>query len=781
MVKWIVALAVPAALIFATFLLVDHLSPLPHHALKRPSSTLVATEAGTPLRAFADARGVWRYPITLDEVSPRYLEALLGYEDRWFHHHPGINPLAILRAAWQNLRAGRVVSGGSTLTMQVARLIDPHPRTLAGKLRQMLRALQLEYHYDKRAILTLYLNLAPFGGTLEGVRAASLGYLGRDAVRLSHAEAALLAVLPQAPSRLRPDRYPERARAARDKVLERLERQGVWDELTVREARQERVFALTPKRPLLAPLLARRLRSEHPEEGLITTTLDGRLQRLIDQRLARIGQRLPPHTSLAVLVVENDNLAVRAYAGSAAFLDATRFGHVDMVRAPRSPGSTLKPFLYGFALDDGRVHAESLLSDAPLSFGGYRPGNFSGGFMGAVSVSEALQHSLNVPAVDLLERMGPANFEARLRHGGLDLALPAGAKPNLSLILGGAATSLEALVGAYTALARGGLAGRPRYRPGDPIEERHLLSPGAAWIIRDILRGRMRPRLPHGVLAMAPHRRVAWKTGTSYGYRDAWAIGVGEHYTVGVWVGRPDGTPSPGHYGAVTAAPLLFDLVDTLPYRPAAQGRGDAPPENVERRTICWPLGTPPDPHHPELCHQRREGWILDATIPPTLGERLGGPSRTALLRYWINPENGQRLSTGCTTNTRQKRLIARWPLALQPWLDDETRASTTPPAIDPDCGGPRQRVGRQLKIRGIEPDTLLRPSRADGAAPRVTLRAAGGDGRHYWMVNGELIQEADAESPFTHRFEEPGTYQLTLLDEHGAFDTLLLRVEAAR
>ncbi|HRO28234.1 MAG TPA: penicillin-binding protein 1C, partial [Luteimonas sp.] len=378
----------------------------------RDASTLVVAADGTPLRAFADVDGVWRYPATPETVSPLYLDALLHYEDRWFRWHPGVNPVALLRAAGQWLSGGDIVSGGSTLSMQVARILERGPgastRTLRGKSLQILRALQLEAHLSKDEILGLYLERAPFGGTIEGVEAASWAYLGKPAARLSHAEAALLAVLPQAPSRLRPDRHPEAARAARDKVLERMATLDAWSRAGVDDAKIEAVVSRRLRPPMSAALLAQRLRAAHPREARIVSTLDAGLQRTLEERAAAYFSNLPERTSAALLVVDNATMEARAYVGSLDLNDKARLGHVDMVRAWRSPGSTLKPFLYGMALDDGLIHSESLLVDAPQSFSGYRPGNFDAAFNGPVGAATALRLSLNVPAVDLLDRVGPA-------------------------------------------------------------------------------------------------------------------------------------------------------------------------------------------------------------------------------------------------------------------------------------------------------------------------------------------------------------------------------------
>ena len=414
--------SVPAAL-FLAFLLLDRLFPL-----QLPGddafAVVVTAKDGTPLRSFADKNGVWRYPVSIQDVSPRYIQALLNYEDRWFWDHPGVNPLALARAVGQWLWFGHPVSGGSTLTMQVARILEPNRRSIPGKLVQAFHALQLEWHLSKRQILTLYLNHAPFGGPLEGVQAASYAYLGKSAKHLSHAEAALLAVLPQSPSALRPDRRPRAAQQARNKVLNRLRSFGVWSAHTVQQAKAETVAAWPLERPMLAPLLARRLYDEAQPGKPLRTTIDAGLQSQLGALVHDYTTRLPPHSSAAALIVDNRTLAVRAYVGSPELTNDNRYGYVDMVQAVRSPGSTLKPFLYGFAIEDGLIHSASLLLDAPQSFDGYRPGDFSGGFAGPVTATAALQRSLNVPAVDLLDRLGPDYFAARLRQGRPQARLP---------------------------------------------------------------------------------------------------------------------------------------------------------------------------------------------------------------------------------------------------------------------------------------------------------------------------------------------------------------------
>ncbi|CAN2969927.1 peptidoglycan glycosyltransferase PbpC [Pseudomonas sp. PM2] len=735
--------------------------PLPQDDLAR----VVLAEDGTPLWRFADANGVWRYPVYTSEVSPYYLDALLTYEDRWFYQHPGVNPLALVRATWQNLSGARVVSGGSTLSMQVARLLDPHSRTLHGKLRQLWRTAQLEWHLSKDEILNLYLNRAPFGGTLQGVAAASWAYLGKSPSQLTHAEAALLAVLPQAPSRLRPDRHPQRAQEARDKVLRRLAEFQVWPQSAVDEALEEPLLLAPRLEPSLAPLLARRLnRPDSPP--LIRTTLDATLQRRLEDLLLGWRARLPEHTSAAILVVEEESMAVRAYLGSVDINDTKRFGHVDMISALRSPGSTLKPFLYGMALDDGLIHSESLLQDVPRRYGDYRPGNFSMGFTGAVPASTALSSSLNLPAVQLLEAYGPKRFAAQMRIGGMPLALPALAEPNLALILGGAGSRLEDLVSGYSALARDGKSATLRLQPDDTLRERPLLSPGAAWIVRRILSGQARPdRDPRAELVQRPV--LAWKTGTSYGFRDAWAIGVGPRYLIGVWIGRPDGTPVPGQFGLASAAPLMLQVHDVLTNRDSQRGIS-APvkpvPANIGVAAICWPLGQPMSRSDPN-CRRQRFAWTLDNTTPPTL-QALDQPLSVGLMEsIWVNAK-GLRVDAHCPGATPQN--IALWPAPLEPWLPRIERREARIPAPDPDCPPPALAAASPLSIVGVREGDQLRLPAASQQALRLKISALGGSGRRWWFLNGAPLGDSANQDSINASFERLGRYQLSVLDEAG-------------
>ncbi|WP_412674224.1 penicillin-binding protein 1C [Aeromonas enteropelogenes] len=737
-----------------TSLALDRAFPLP--PLDPAYARVVLDMKGRPLRAFADTSGVWRYPVTLDQVSPRYIEALLGYEDRYFWRHPGVNPVAILRGVWLWLRHGRAVSGGSTLTMQVARLIEPYHRSVPGKLRQMARALQLEWHYDKRTLLTVYLNRAPFGGNLEGVQAASFAYLGKSAARLTHAEAAMLAVLPQAPSRYRPDRHPERARAARDKVMLRLVRQGAWPESVWREGRIEPVLARARFTPMEAPLFARLAAASQPG-ALVHTTIDGDLQRWLEGRVESYIRRFPEQTSAALLLVDNRTMAVRAYVGSAEYGNMKRHGYLDMVQAIRSPGSTLKPFIYGLALDEGLVHSASLLSDAPRLGADYRPANFTGAFQGPVTLTRALQQSLNVPAVQVLEALGPDKLVSRLDNAGVRLALSD--HPNPAIALGAAGIRLEQLVALYSALTRQGQVAMPVWLADQQAVSRPLLSPGAAWIIWQILSAQGRADQPFASEATGRVNRLAWKTGTSYGYRDSWALGASGRWTLGVWLGRPDGTPMPGFYGQSAAVPLLLSVYSRL--------GDDSPlpmqPNTVSEVEICWPLGRRASATLPETCLQRQSAWLLEERDPPTLPDPLDWPSP---LRQVALTDQGKPTMPRCR-EAAGSGWRALWPLSLEPWRSPGERRQAL---LASGCKGEGQSTEQQAPIRilALGEGNLIRSERY-----RLQPRVLGGVGKPFWFLNGQRLRW-DGDQVLS----KAGRYQLVVVDEAGNSDRIEFRLE---
>jgi penicillin-binding protein 1C len=518
----------------------------------RNASALVVDRDGRLLRPFVMANGRWRLPVTHSQVDPRYLAMLVAYEDGRFFEHRGVDGWAAARAAGQWATRGRVVSGGSTLTMQVARLLEPRERSLAAKLRQMTRAWQIEASVSKEGVLDRYLMLAPFGGNLEGVRAACLAYFGKEPRRLTIAEAALLVALPQGPEARRPDRHPDAAWRARARVLDRAVARGI---ISAGEAEVAKAEALPHGRiemPRLAAHAAEEAVATDKSAKQIRLSLDARLQSKLEALAKAHAELLGPKLSVAIVALDNRSGEIRARVGAADYGDASRDGAIDMSRVPRSPGSALKPFIYALAFEQGLAHPATLLFDRPTRYGAYAPENFDLGFQGAVTARRALQMSLNLPAIEVLADVGPSHFLARLHAAGADVALPKDTPIGLAIGLGGLGVSLLDITRLYAGFARGGeapalfesLDGAP-----PPLKP--------ARRVTDILRGTPPP-------ANALAGRIAFKTGTSYGFRDALAIGFDRSTTIGVWVGRPDNGATAGLIGREAAAPILFDAFDRL-------------------------------------------------------------------------------------------------------------------------------------------------------------------------------------------------------------------------
>ncbi len=618
---------------------------LPYLALE--TSKTVLDSEGVLLRAYAVDDGRWRLPVTVDQVDPNYLRQLIAFEDKRFYSHIGADPRAMLRAASQAIWNGRIVSGGSTITMQVARLLeDGETGQWPGKIRQFRLALALERHLSKDEILNLYLLLAPMGGNIEGVRAATLTYFGKEPKRLTPAEAALLVALPQAPTSRRPDRYAAAAQIARDRVLQRSVGTGLLPMDEAEAAFQEMVPSTRIPFPILAPHLSDRLLAENPAQNIHQTTLDKDLQNSIEQLLNTAVISQNDGVSAAVIIADHQSGAILAIAGSSDFFDTKRRGFIDMTRAVRSPGSTLKPFIYGLAFENGLAHPETIIEDQPMRFGGYAPQNFDKTFRGAVHIRTALQLSLNIPAVAVLDAVGPALFLDRLRRAGVEPQLPPGGIPGLAIALGGVGLTLHDLVTLYAALARGGepveISATQSQSGGNPV-----LLQGAAWQVADILSATPPPE-------SAALNQIAYKTGTSYGYRDAWAIGFDGQHVIGVWLGRPDAASVPGIQGLEDAAPILFEAFSHLkelptPLPPAPRsvltvGNAELPPPlqafrargDIDYVDLTQPeISFPPDGsavdlglaagYEADLVIKLRNGtppfnWIIN-------GQRIGAPS----------------------------------------------------------------------------------------------------------------------------------------------------------
>ncbi|MCE2400640.1 penicillin-binding protein 1C [Candidatus Poribacteria bacterium] len=767
------------------FLLVNWCFPLPKKKLQPPSSTVVVDRNGEWLRAFTAPDDMWRLPETsLDAISPRFQTAMLTYEDQWFYHHWGINPVALTGAAFDNLKAGEIVRGGSTITMQLARLMEPKDRTLPNKLIEMFRALQLELTYTKSEILTYYFNMLPYGGNIVGSAAASRLYFNKPQSALSLGEAALLAAIPNSPERLRPDRFPERARKARKKVLLRMKDAGEISEQRLQEALQEPIPAERYPLPFKAPHLSRLLTnkqssivSEHVGNQWIHTTIDQRYQdtaeRILRERLRPLqGQGV---STGAVVIIDTKSHEVLAMVGSHDFFDKPSAGQVNGTLALRSPGSTLKPFIYALAIDKGLITPQTLVFDVPVDYVGYSPVNYDEKFTGYITAREALARSLNVPAVNLYAKMGKNQLYGFLKQAGIS-TLSDQEEYGLSLILGGCGINLLELTNLYAGLANMGefapyhlivnrdTKGKKRKRASTS----RLLQPETSWIVTEMLTTLKRPDFPESFEHTGTMPRVAWKTGTSYGHRDAWSIGYSPELTIGVWIGNFNGTGAPILSGAEAAAPILFALFTALSGEKAHQWFTE--PANLKTRLVCALTGLPVSPH----CLTS----VSDIYIPGVSAVRECHIHKS----IQVDIATGERLCSSCRPGRQfREETIALWPAEVATWLNANGFAVSELPAHNADCTRPL--AGTQPVILSPARDTVYKiRSNVPTEYQKIRLSASvSGDTQEiFWFLNGELIFKGQAVEP-TFLTPVVGKHELTCIDGAGRSTSLPLTITASK
>ncbi|QGY41932.1 penicillin-binding protein 1C [Pseudodesulfovibrio cashew] len=747
------------------FMALNALFPFPEERLYPPSGMRVLDRNGTELRRFPASDTMWRFPVTLDRVSPQLIEALIESEDRWFYVHPGVNPLAVLRAAWGNLLAGRVVSGASTIPMQIARMTEPSERTLAAKLAEAFRALQLSLTHSKKELLGIYLNTAPFGGNIVGVDAASRLYFGRPPDRLSLGECALLAVLPRSPNRYDPARHPEAAMRVRDRVLKQLAERGAVDAEEARRAMRQPMVAHRRPSPMLAPHFTLLARQRLGAETELRTSLDLAAQHTVEHLLARHIARVRQQgiSNGAVVVLDRRTRQVLAMAGSADFFDDQRQGQVNNGLAPRSPGSALKPFLYALAFDKGLAIPESRLLDVPTDYAGYAPENYSGTFSGQVTASEALARSLNVPAVRLLARTGLKEFHALLRTGGLETVDRPAASYGLPLVLGACEVRLVDLVNLYATLAQGGTHRPWRITPGEQKTGTPLFSTEAARSVADILTTVTRPDMPESWRLTRDRPAAAWKTGTSFGHRDAWAVGFGPTLAVGVWVGNPDGTPVKGISGATHAGPLFFDILHALESPSRDLRLPDAP--DLRKVRLCAFSRMPAGPDCPE-------------TITAMAGPKMILPRCTAHKRYMADRKTGLRLQGSCLAlRPAVSRVAATVPPELAAWLKAQGKPVPALPALSPACTDVPEGSGPNILSPSARTPYVMRHD-APARFQQIALRAetADPDQPLWWYVDGDFAGSAKPGAPLFLPMV-PGEHAASVTDSQGRTNSVRFTV----
>ena len=732
-----------------------------------PLSRLVRAADGTVLRLTLARDGQFRLWTPLEGMAATTVAAILLKEDRFFAWHPGVNPLALARAAWTTYGRGER-QGGSTLTMQLARrLFHLHTRTLSGKIRQIALALWLEARYSKRALLEAYCNLAPMGGNIEGVGAAARLYFGKEAGHLTLAEGLALAVMPQKPAQ-RGDFNAEQQQARRRLALAWHERHPYETALTVL-ADQEVAGLGRGRPPFLAPHLTDHLLRDPSGKPVIDTTLDPRLQGLIERLL---GQYLDEHRKQglgngAVLLVDRRDMSVKALAGSADYFDAAIHGQVNGVLAKRSPGSTLKPFLYGLALDQGLIHPLSMLNDAPTAFGPFQPENFDGRFMGPLPAREALIRSRNVPAVWLANQLHHPSLYEFLRIAGI-ARLQSEEHYGLALVLGGGELTMAELAGLYAMLANDGLLRPLRSRRDDPRSEGvRLLSPEAAFLVRDMLTANPRPdQRPTSRRSW----RTAWKTGTSWGFRDAWTVGLAGDYVVAVWLGNFDGRPNPALVGIKAAAPLFFRLVDALELTLGdEQPVPEQPPPGLTRVEVCAASGDLPN----RWCPQTVATWFIPGV----------SPIRVSTLHRQVVVEQHSGLAA-CPpfdpSRTRQE-VFEFWPSDVQRLFREAGLPRRLPPGPAPGCGDTMAASPTEDRPRLHSPLAgvvyTLRLSRPEETIGLAAALAAGSE-RLYWFIDNRYLGSSAGDEPLPWRPARSGRYALSVVDDQGRGIGRTLEVE---
>ena len=749
---------VGVGLVLASFLALDlWLMPLPPERLHRPASTFVFSREGRLLTAYTSHDSFWRYPMKVDDISPRLVESVIATEDRFFDYHPGVNLASLAQAAVDNFRAGKVVRGGSTITMQIARMMEPKERTVANKLREIFRAVQLELRYSKSELLEFYLNLVPYGGNIEGVGAAAHFYFGKAPSELTWSEAALLTAIPASPERYRPDRHRPAALARREKVLRGLRESGVITDREYRSATVEELPSGRQPVPRIAPHLARMLREARRDSPEVHSTIRYETQ-LLCERLARdYGRQLAGRDihNLALVVLDNRSGQVLALVGSPDFDDVLHGGQVNGAIAPRSPGSALKPFVYALAFESGTLSPEQKVADIPVNYGGYAPENYDEVYHGLVSVREALVRSFNVPAVNAAAEVGLAEVHGFLRRGGLTTLEREYYEYGLPLVLGSGEVRLVELANLYATLARGGLYRSLRYTlNGDTTGTARLLSDGASYLAADILLGLHRPDLPGSWESAAGRFPVAWKTGTSYGRRDAWAIGFTPQYTVGVWAGNFSGSGSVDLVGAGIAAPVMFDILGQL-VKPGAH-RWFERPGDVEERAVCVVSGRPAG----RFCTETRPELFL-------LGK---SPSATCTVHrpILVDRTTGLRLRANCTAGIEvERRGIETWPPRIASWLVDAGLRKPLP-EYAPECRETRE-SDQPLIVTPREGAVYRLVDQLPSEYQKIRLQASlpNGDGAVHWFLDGELLAVARAGEITFYR-PDRGRHDLLCVAESG-------------
>ncbi len=746
--------------LFIGFLLIDTLFPLPK--VKSFSPEVLAAD-GSLLRSYLSEDDKWRMKTRIEDVPSDLPKALIAKEDRWFYWHPGVNPIAIGRAMIGNVSAGQRSSGASTITMQLARMMEPKPRTLWGKIREAFRAFQLEWHYSKTEILELYMSYLPYGGNVEGVTAASHIYFQRPPSQLSLSQCILLTVIPNRPNSLRLDSRSAATLEARNKWIRKFQEQGIFPSTALADALQESIPAQRHEFSYQAPQFCEWVQNQSHTET-IQTTLQPKIQQitqtLLQNHVSRV--RATGITNGAVIVVDNHSMNVLAYCGSADFQNKAAAGEVDGIHAVRSPGSTLKPFIYAMAIDQGLLTPKMKVLDVPKEFSDFSPVNYDRTFRGEVTAEDALRHSLNLPAVRLLNDIGLQQFLWALRQSGFASVTRHHKDLGLSVALGGCGATMEELVRAYAALANGGIMRPLRFlsTEKESVSAQRICSAEAAYMITEILSGIHRPDLPPQFLSRSKLPKVAWKTGTSFGRRDAWSIGYNPRFTVGVWMGNMDGSPVLEMSGSKTAVPLMLDLFNAIDYD--ADKHWFTKPSLLMERLVCAESGLLPS----SPCQQLTKDFAIHGVSTTTVCNRH--------LEIFTNAAGTIQYCTACLPASGYLRQqFPRIDPELALWKIRSGVEFPRPPAHFAECEGVFHEKGPEIHSPAqgqtyfVEPEQELLLQ----AAPNHETQM------HYWFADGQFLGGCVAGEKFFFK-PHSGNVEVTCMDDKGRKGAVIVAIE---
>jgi penicillin-binding protein 1C len=737
---------------FLLFLAIDWFSPLPADL---DYSRLVLDRKEKVLHGFLSRDEKWRMYTDLNEISPDIKKAFIVKEDRYFYYHPGINPAAIIRAAWFNLTTGRRTSGASTITMQVARMMEPKDRTYVNKIREMFRALQLEWHFSKDEILQLYLNRAPYGGNIEGIKAASLIYFGRLPDQLSLAQIVTLTIIPNKPNQLTIGRHNDAIQMERDRWIRRFKDDGIFDDLRSEAALSEPFGYRRLEVPRRAPHFSRRLQRQYPNQYTIHSSLDSELQSKVENLVYAANRRMQFRgiRQASAIVIDNRTMQVLAYVGSPDFFADTEAGQIDGIRAVRSPGSTLKPLIYALAVDLGLATPKTMVADVPIHIDGYSPENYDSKYNGAMTIEDALAYSLNIPAVKTLQQIGVPTLVDKLIEADFRQVLADRNKLGLSVALGGCGARLEELALLYASFANKGMFSKANWLHSDSTSaSKRLISEEASYLITESLTRLTRPDLPNSASASLRVPKVAWKTGTSYGRRDAWSIGYNRNFTIAVWAGNFNNEGVPDLSGAEIATPILFDLFNTIDY--ASSNQWYSIPDHLMYRFVCPITGQP----RGESCEHSVVDWYVPGVSTSVACNHL--------VEVSVTPDERMSFCTRCRPSAGyRKKLYPDYPPDLLAWMERVGAQYDKIPPHNPECT--RVLVANPPRIVSPMGNQEYLIDRSDEAEIKLSAEAAPDVNRLYWYVNDRLIGTSKpGEDLFTK--VDPGKVKISCTDDRG-------------